>query len=219
MTRRFEIDFEHSHSINNWYTQLDLVCEPKYKIGMLSSVSSIALALGGALFTNQIDKLGRRPMVLMFGAITPLGLLAAQYFCHNLLNIQIIMFLMGLSYSTRQSAAFMYGGEFVRKDQRMLMAYFTFTITGFQHGLTGLWFWWSQDQRSFHWIMFTITTLTLFYVYLCVPESPVFLYEMRRFSKLRECFEKIAWFNGVTEPKIVARYCELQLKLVASKND
>lgn len=63
--------------------------------------------------------------------------------------------------------------------------------------------------------MFAVTSATIFVIYWFVPESPIFLYEMRRFSKLKECFEQIASFNGIDNSKVAARYCKLQLKLTA----
>jgi hypothetical protein len=111
----------------------------------------------------------------------------------------------------------MYGGEFFRKDKRILMSYYTFTTTGMCYGLSALWFWYTQDQRSYHWIMLLLTSAVLLFVYFFVPESPIFLYEMRRFSKLKQCFEQIATFNGLKNPQVAARYCKLQLKLAAVK--
>lgn len=87
ITSYYDIDYEHGHSINNWFTQLDLVCEERYKIGMLSTISYVSFAIGSVLFTNQIDRIGRRPVVLLFGMVTPLGILALQYLAFNLWTI------------------------------------------------------------------------------------------------------------------------------------
>lgn len=48
----FEIDWDHSYSLNNWMTELDLICQEPYKIGLLGSISFMSFSLGSVLITK-----------------------------------------------------------------------------------------------------------------------------------------------------------------------
>ena len=52
---------------------------------------------------------------------------------------------MGLSYSSRTSVSYLYGGEFLRSDRKIDRGNRTFIIAGVLYCLTSLWFWQLKD--------------------------------------------------------------------------
>ena len=94
-------------------TQLDLICEQPYKIGLMGVISFISFSFGSILFTNMIDWAGRKYVILISSFITPLGIFIFLVVKMNLISVYVFIFLIGLTYNTRSSTAYMYAIEFL----------------------------------------------------------------------------------------------------------
>jgi MFS family permease len=110
------IDWSDEASLNNWMTQLDLICEEPYKIGLIGAVYFISFSLGSLMFTGIIDYKGRKNMILAANLTHIICLVALVCFADSLNKIYGIIFTTGLAYSTRASGSYLYGSEFLVKD-------------------------------------------------------------------------------------------------------
>lgn len=100
-------------TFQNWITDLDLVCEDPFKIGLLGALSFISFAIGSAFITKQADMSGRRPVIIMSSIVTPVCLLIMMTLTSSLNEIYVLVFLMGLTYNSRGSTAYIFGCEFL----------------------------------------------------------------------------------------------------------
>lgn len=126
----FKIDWKNQFSLNNWMTQLDLICEQPYKIGLMGVISFISFSVGSILFTNIIDWAGRKYVVLISSLITPLGIFIFLVFKMNLISVYIFIFLIGLTYNTRSSTAYLYAIEFMESQHKIHFGKLVFGFSG-----------------------------------------------------------------------------------------
>jgi MFS family permease len=101
-------------------TDLNLICYESYYIALVGALSFFSFSIGSALFTNLIDKYGRKSVLIYSSLVTPIGILALIAFANSLTVIYVVMFVMGLTYNTRASVAYLYGTEFIEKDKKMV---------------------------------------------------------------------------------------------------
>lgn len=102
--------------MHNWITELDLICEEPYKIGLIGAIYFVSFPLGGLLFTGLIDSKGRKNVVTTATITHILCLIALVLFGDSLNKIYTIIFIMGLSYSSRVNVSYLYGSEFLEKS-------------------------------------------------------------------------------------------------------
>lgn len=97
-TEKYKINWEHEHTINNWVTDLHLVCEEDSVIDFIGSVNFIGAAIGAVLLLPLGDYLGRRKALLLgvsleivawYGLIRPNGIEDIYFFsfCFSLVSI------------------------------------------------------------------------------------------------------------------------------------
>ena len=167
-------------------TDLNLICEEPYIVGLLGAISFISFSIGSIMLTDIIDKKGRKSVVILASAITPVGI-CLLFFAPNIYVIYAIMFVIGLTYNPRGSVAYLYGAEFLEKREKLKFGAYNFTLSGVLQFLSAVWFYYFKNQDSYFVIMIIMMTLSIAWVYLYVPESPVFLYEIRDFDRLEKC--------------------------------
>ena len=93
-------------------TDLDLICEEPYIIGLLGAISFISFSIGSILLTDLIDTKGRKPIVLSAAIVTPIGI-SLLFFAQDIYYVYAVMFVIGLTYNPRSSVAYLYGTEFL----------------------------------------------------------------------------------------------------------
>lgn len=109
----YEIDWDSDTSLHNWMTDLDFICAEPYSIGLIGAMSFISFSIGSILLTNLMDTHGRKKVLVVSSLITPLGMICMMLFAKNLVTIYVFIFLIGLTYNTRSSTAYLYGTEFL----------------------------------------------------------------------------------------------------------
>lgn len=112
---RYAINWNDEHSLHNWTTELNLICEPPLTIGIMGTLAFISIGLGALLFGSLSDKFGRWKCILFATAVTPFSqaiLLGWIPGCGlSLISIYSATILIGLSYSLRGSASYVYTTE------------------------------------------------------------------------------------------------------------
>lgn len=117
----YKVDYSHSYSVSNWMTDLDMICEPPYKIGLFGSVSFLSFSLGSLLITNQADKIGRKKTVILSSIITSICIACLLLIPLNIVLIYFFISLMGIFYIARASTAYLYCSEFIEKNRRIIV--------------------------------------------------------------------------------------------------
>ncbi len=195
----YQIDYSTQDTISNWITELDLVCIPKFNLGIFGSLYFVGYVVGALTFVRLGDIIGRKP-VLLFG--TTLFWLASigTYFATNLYLMYFLTFLIGTFEMVRFSLAYLLMIELLPKDRRNKY-YAACTITESIICLIIVGYWW-QFQNAYHIL---IATIVLSFVHvistIITPESPKLLYSVGRFKEMNESLSYIAKMNGTTFTK------------------
>jgi MFS family permease len=61
------VDKDHEEYIDNWYTQMNMVCMREAQVAMLLSVYFVGFAFSG-LFAGVADKFGRKKSLIFFAS-------------------------------------------------------------------------------------------------------------------------------------------------------
>ena len=85
----YHIDYSDPISLHNWIEKLDLVCAPKWKLGLLSSAYFIGYCITLLWFPVLADRYGRRP-IFIAGAIMDLILYTGIMYTSNA-NVMIAL--------------------------------------------------------------------------------------------------------------------------------
>jgi len=189
--------------IDGWVpeSKLNLLCEPRYKIGLIGSIYFIGCTM--LLWPILSDtSIGRRKLYLWAVSIFTvafLGLILST----NLTFTYVCMFLLGATWGGRVVVGLSWFLELTPP------AYHSGVVLFYELSepvlLIMLTFWYQFIDRSWlnvYIIGFVIVALSLVYMFSWVPESPKWLYTWRQFDKAREVLEYIARFNGVDKAKI-----------------
>lgn len=177
-------------------TDLDLICEEPYIIGLLGAISFISFSIGSIMLTDIIDTNGRKKVLVLASAVTPIGI-TCLFFDPNIYVVYGIMFAIGLTYNPRGSVAYLYGAEFLEKKEKLKFGAYNFTLSGVLQFLSAVWFYYLKNQDSYFVIMILMMTASIVWVHFFVPESPVFLYEIQDFERLEKCLLQVARINRV----------------------
>ena len=182
-------------------TELDLICADPLSIGMMGTIGFFGLALGSLLFNNTIDTYGRKKVIVIHALVTPVGLLCILFFVRTLETIYAAIFIMGMTYTTRNSTAYSYCTEFLEHAHRIKVGQYNFMFLGIFQAVAGLWFYLIKDQNQYFIFKISILTVAISWVVFAVPESPVWLYEKRMFPQLEKCLTRVAQINNVENIK------------------
>jgi len=111
----YSIDWNDGKSLQNWMTDMNLICEPAYRIGLIGSLQFVGLALGAVIFTPFADTYGRKPVLIFSVALTPIVMFSLLIFATNINHLYFWITFLSLSFSSRCSTSFMMGQEYLKK--------------------------------------------------------------------------------------------------------
>jgi MFS family permease len=75
----YRIDKTYEYYLENWFTQMDWLCQPKNKLALLGTVYFIACFFGGIILAPVPDLIGRKASFILFGLIHAIAQLTALY--------------------------------------------------------------------------------------------------------------------------------------------
>jgi putative MFS transporter len=166
---------------------LNLICEPKYEIGMMGTLLFIGQAIGAIFLTHWADIYGRKK-TMMFHASAYALLMMLCTFNQSILQIYVNIFFLGLLFVPRSACVFTYIMEITpdkNHDNMMLAVYLgdgiTFVISGFFTKYT-------RDVYLFLIITGAVTLLAIIILVVLLPESPKFQYSTRKYEELKKNF-------------------------------
>jgi MFS family permease len=89
-------------------TDYNFLCAKPYEIGFMASVNFIGFTIGSLFFVRMADVYGRKPVLLIATSVSPIGITCLIFFGKSLMSVYIIVFCMGLTYSTRTSVSYLF---------------------------------------------------------------------------------------------------------------
>ena len=188
--------------IDNWVSpdKFDLLCEPKYKIGLIGSMFFAGQVCTILVVPPLADFwIGRKPTFngsALLLAIVLFGLLLST----NLYELYVLEFLNGCTFAGLIIVGLNYVVEYATPAyQRTITFYMLFTSPLFMVFMT---FWYQMIDRGWFWLNLTLLVLVLvssicFLIF--VPESPKWWLNQQEFEKSREVLVYVAEFNGVED--------------------
>jgi MFS family permease len=214
----YTIDWNDGKSLQNWMTDLNLICEPAYRIGLIGSLQFIGLALGALIFTPFSDIYGRKPVLVFSVVLTPIVIFSLIIFTSTLNHIYFWITLLSLSFSSRCSASFMMGQEYLRKEMAIYFSAAIFVADGSMSIFCAVVMATTRSQNVF--ILFIAIVIAVFWilVYLYCPETPKYLYEKKQYRELEKALLHIAHWNGKNVEAEI-RYEIKKLKRAAAQVD
>ena len=135
----FEFNQTGKTTFQNFMTDFNLVCTDRSYIGLMGSISFISFAIGSALITRVADTHGRRKVVIFSSLLTPIGL-AILIMVKNLWVVYTVLFVVGLTYNSRGSTAYIQAREFLPKKYHMAFVSVQFLIVGVNMCATAVFF-------------------------------------------------------------------------------
>lgn len=114
----FIIDWSNRISLDNWMTSLDLICMDPASIGIMGTITFLSIGIGSIALGGLMDQYGRKVVLLATCAVTPViqGFWLAY---PSLLSIYFGLFCIGLCYSVRASAAYVYTTESLLSAEKL----------------------------------------------------------------------------------------------------
>jgi MFS family permease len=195
----WEIDWNNSQSIMNWVQELDLLCVPKFEIGLFGSLYFFGFALSG-IFLKISDHIGRRK-VIQIGCLFCCFIITYLYAFPDIYIRYIMLFLLGViafrlvalyilimelcpsEYHKYVSAGYALMGNYIG----VIIPYIYFKFFG-------------RDYKNVYILAVIVTPLS-FILSMFLPESPLYFYENRKMEELKKEFKVIAEFNKTTIPE------------------
>ena len=177
-------------------SKLNLLCEPKIKIGLIGAIYFIGCTM--LLWPYLSDtSIGRRKLYLWAVSIFTLAFLGL-ILSTNLIFTYVCMFTMGATWGGRVVVGLSWFLELTPP------AYQSLAVLMYEVSepvlLIMLTFWYQFVDRSW-FIVFVIAmvviSLILVYMFVAVPESAKWLYTWKQFERARRALEEVARFNGV----------------------
>lgn len=186
---------------------IDLLCQPKFLVGLIGSLSFISYSVGSVLLTRYNDIYGRKLTIQLTGLMTPVGMVAMlvlEYLGYLSVYIIIaVMFTVGLTYSARGSTSYLYGTEFLNRNYHLFYGQVNFILSGIILAAAGPFFYYTKSQTLWFYILIGLMAFSLIWTTCFAPESPYFLYEMEKWEELEKAFSKITKFNGNYDKKSI----------------
>ena len=112
------VDWDQRVSIDNWMTELDLICTDPAKIGIMGTIAFISIGFGSIVLGGFIDSLGRKKVLVGTLLVTPIVQIM-WLVAPSLLTIYFGLFWIGFCYAVRSSSAYVFTSEFLLQSEKL----------------------------------------------------------------------------------------------------
>ena len=191
-----EIDYDDPTSLHNWVQKLDLMCEPRWKVGFISSAYFLGWCTTLLWLPVLADKYGRRN-IFIAGTIIDLSLYTGILITGHIDVMITVVFLEGVAASCTQTVGWVYMMELLPLHrQAIVAAIYASWDSCITYLLVTLYFW-VISNRWFPLALFgyLLQCLSVIFVWW-LPESPKLLVELNRFDEAEAAMVKIASIGG-----------------------
>lgn len=192
----FAPDFEHSGTIDNWVTKLDLVCASDTKIMMISTALFAGWFFGVIVVPRLADTYGRTPFI-KYGSLLQLIAYTMVLTASSYSMLICAMSMLGLLSSIRVQVCLVYLSEHLKRDvwNVVILASSLFEAA-IQVSVTLYFKYGSKDIFWFLLTAYCVHAVGSLGVHLYFVESPKFLVESSQHAEASEAIAYIARFNG-----------------------
>lgn len=193
---------EEDEYIDNWIEKFDLLCEPKYKVGLIGSFYFIGICTTLTFVPPLADAFGRK---WVFN-ITLLVSIIAQFsiiMTNNLYQLYFFMFLIGATFAGRIVVGLGYVLEFLQPKWHASMIYWLLVTECLAIVLLTAWYQFvERSWLTLHIVLLVTSIITMTYFIIAVPESPKWLYTWNKYEQAKEQLAYVAGFNGYGERRV-----------------
>lgn len=98
-------------TLKNWAVDLDLYCEPGWRIGLIGSLYLLGVITGLLVFIRASDIYGRKTFLIFTSSLNTIAYSMIIMYNTNLKITYVLIFFMGLSSSVRNNIGYVYGIE------------------------------------------------------------------------------------------------------------
>jgi MFS family permease len=189
-------DTKDDEYIDGWVQKFDLLCEPKWKVGLIGSMYFIGVIATLTFVPIIADSCGRKwvfCVTLVIGACAQLGLMITR----NLYELYVYEFLIGATFAGRVIVGLNYVLEFTQRKYAEDLVFYLLISECI--GTIILSFWYQMIDNgwcSLQLTCFITAVVTLLYFIIVVPESPKWQHAWERYSEARTGLRYVASFNG-----------------------
>jgi len=176
-----------------WASDFNLICSKNYYFGIMGSLYFIGISLGNLFISYFTDKYGRKKVIifLLFSYLATifLALIAWNYYI-----LFIVIFIIGIIYAGTSMCTFVLNFESSSKSKKKTFSVILSTTYGFGAIFHILIFYYFQNWKI---CIFIYSMLTIFSIYSIstIHESPEYLYEKKKYSKLKQVLISISKIN------------------------
>ncbi|CAI2365007.1 unnamed protein product [Moneuplotes crassus] len=189
------------YSLKNWVTDLDLVCSPEWKIGLIGSAIFVGMFLGALVLSPISDTYGRRPVHIIGVLLSIIGSVWIYTF-PNWVSVLTSLFFKGIGMYTRLSISYLYTLEMFDEERCKLVASVIMSVNNALSSVMALYFIFGGRDATF-FLLSSIFILGYSLVFIpMLPESPKFLFSLRKYDATRATLIRIAKMNGVKYEKL-----------------
>lgn len=186
--------------------QYDLTCEPKWKIGLLGSVY-FAGVLSTVIFVPMLaDAYGRKWNAFISYVVFIVSVILILLMS-DLMVLYVLLFIAGSTFGGRAIVNFNYVVEFIHERRKQLVVFLKLLWASLFIILFTAEF---QFMTKSYYLVASIFLVCCIggtiYVFVAVPESPVFYYNEERYDDARDSLEDMADFNSVYKIKNYGYY-------------
>lgn len=192
---------EDDEYIDNWVSpeKLDLLCEPKYKIGLLGSLYFAGVVVTILWVPIVSDRCCGRRLIFLISMGVFLVAFLGLIWSHNLIETYVYLFILGACFAGRIVIGLTYLLELMDPSKAKAIVVYFFLSEPILLILLTMWY--QFIDRSW-FAIFIITWSFIFVAFLWylifVPESPKWLYTFKHYNESRKVLLETAEFNGVT---------------------
>ena len=101
------VNWKSPYSIPNLVTQLELICQPEYMVGLIGAFFLMGIVVGSVTLTRLGDIYGRKP-TYMAGLWMHLTVTISFLFIINVYMLYSLLFLFGLSVTAKLDVGYQY---------------------------------------------------------------------------------------------------------------
>ncbi len=185
-------------------SQFDLACgEGPTLVSTANSAYWVGFLTGCLASGTPADVFGRR-IVSLFSSVILLIVTWLLAFCSNIYEFIAVRFFCGLSYCPLSTAGYILVAEWCDKEKFALVAMTAFVVIGIGQVLCGaVAYVFVHSWKTQVFIAGSTLIVVWFLYFFLVPESPVWLYQAKKYKKCEKVLRTVGKRNGKNVENLV----------------
>lgn len=184
----YKVNEEGEVTLNNWMTNLDLYCYPRYEIGLMGTFLFVGQTIGAIGLTHWADIFGRKKTMIVHGSAYAIIIILATM-AGSIHQVYGYIFFIGLFFVPRSSCVFTYVMEITPNKFHEDANLAVYIGDGVTFVISGIFVKYTRDPFLFLVILCVNTIVCVLILTIKLPESPKFLYSKGRYAEMEKCFE------------------------------